>query len=156
MPWDSSQADERIDSRVQPSSRTRKELQGSLPLAVKTSSFRRGEDKCTTRAQTCRGNAEARVPGAGQHERSEMMRCRTGTHLIRSMNGSRFCEAALHAAIHARDTGLAAHHILHKYQGDTASPWPFPADVVFRQSMIRKSGAQFSERIMLKQKIGRA
>src|SRR6266478_6434336 len=98
MPWDSSQADERIDSRVQPSSRTRKELQGSLPLAVKTSSFRRGEDKCTTRAQTCRGNAEARVPGAGQHERSEMMRCRTGTHLIRSMNGSRFCEAALHAA----------------------------------------------------------
>src|SRR5882724_4631757 len=65
-----------------------------------------GRISYTTRAQTRRGNTKAwpRVPGAGQHERSEMMRCRTGTHLVRSMNGSRFCEAALHAAIHARDT----------------------------------------------------
>src|SRR6266404_1997434 len=36
--------------------------------------------------------------GAARHERSEMMRCRTGTHLFRGTNGSRFCEAALHAA----------------------------------------------------------
>jgi hypothetical protein len=39
-----------------------------------------------------------RVPGAAQHERSELMRCRTGTHPFRRTNRSRFCEAALHAA----------------------------------------------------------
>jgi hypothetical protein len=38
------------------------------------------------------------VPGAARHERREMMRCRTGTHPSRGTHGSRFCEAALHAA----------------------------------------------------------
>src|SRR6266481_510717 len=54
-----------------------------------------------------RGIAEARASCPGrkpQHERSEMMRCRTGTHPFRGTHRSRFCEAALHAAIHARDT----------------------------------------------------
>jgi hypothetical protein len=53
-----------------------------------------------------------RVPGAARHEPTgrreappddrlhEMMRCRTGTHLVRGTHRSRFCEAALHAASH--------------------------------------------------------
>jgi len=40
---------------------------------------------------------------------AKMMSCRTGTHPCRGTNGSRFSEAALHAAIHARDTRRCRH-----------------------------------------------
>src|SRR5882724_9255002 len=72
----------------------------AAPPAFPAPSVSLGKDTCTTRAQNvpreCGGTP--RVPGAAQHERSEMMRCRTGTHPFRSTNRSRFCEAALHAA----------------------------------------------------------
>src|SRR5204863_8870202 len=32
---------------------------------------------------------------------------------------------------------LLPHHILHKYQPDTASAWPIPADVVSRRHFFR-------------------
>jgi hypothetical protein len=35
-----------------------------------------------------------------------------------------------------RNDGGTPHNILHKYQADTASPWPLPGDVVSRQSLF--------------------
>src|ERR1700716_136200 len=73
------------------------------------------KDSCTARAHRAAGSRRCgyHVPGRERHERSEIVRC-----------------------VAPRTPEGASHHILHKYQACTASPWPFRADVLSREHIF--------------------